>query len=71
MNILNKKELDTWLFKHVQIEGHTCVGVKGPLQGTEPGDPPAELHNIAWIDCKTLERFDVLYGDEAYGVQLQ
>ena len=61
MNILNKEEIDSWLFDHAQIQGHTCYAVKEPLQGVEPGDEPALLHNVAWIDLETGERIDVLY----------
>lgn len=61
MNIKNKDELDTWLFEHAQIRGHLCSAIKAPLQGVEPGDEPAELFNVAFVDEETGERFDVIY----------
>lgn len=61
MQILNKEELDSWLFEHAQVQGHICDAVKGALQAAEPGDTQ-ELVNMAYIDRETGEQFDVIYG---------
>lgn len=55
MEILNKADLDSWLFERSNIQGHTCKGIKGSIQG--------EQVNIAWIDTVTGERMDIVYGD--------
>jgi len=65
VDIINKAELDAWLFDHAQIQGHICSGIKAPLEGVEPGDPPAELFNVAFVDHETGDRFDIVYGDPA------
>lgn len=59
--IVNKAELDDWLFEHAQVQGHILDAVKAPLRAVEPGDQPAELYNVAWIDRETNERIEVVY----------
>ena len=61
MKIANGEELDSWLFDHANIRGHKCDPVKGPLQGTQPGDEPAEEFNLWWVDTVTGERIAVIY----------
>lgn len=61
MKILNKDEIDTWLFEHANIQGHRCDSIKGTLHGTQPGDAPAEEFNLAWVDVVTEEKIDVIY----------
>ncbi len=53
MEIKNKKELDTWMFDHVSLQGHTCKGVKGIVFD--------EVVNVAFVDMVTNERFDIIY----------
>jgi hypothetical protein len=53
MNIVNKDELDTFLFEH---RDNGCLGVKGDLLDEE-GLPV----NIAWRDMITGEEMGVEY----------
>jgi hypothetical protein len=64
MVVYNEAEVETWLFQHAQVLGHICDGVKGPLHGVEPGDPPSEQANIAYVDRHTGERIDVIYTEQ-------
>ena len=61
MKIENKDELDTWLFENANIQGHKCDGIKGYIQAVEPGDDPAELVNVKFVDTVTGDEFDVIY----------
>lgn len=61
MEICNKDELDKWLFEHAVNQGHICLGIKGTIQAVEPGDEPAELVNIEYLDTVTNEKFDIIY----------
>lgn len=63
MEILNSKEIDTWLFDRANIQGHRCDSIKGTLHGVQPGDDPAEEFNLAWVDTVTGEKIDVIYKD--------
>ena len=63
MRIVNKSELDKWLFEHSALDGHLCVGLKGTIQAKEPNSEDPEEVNVAWIDTVTGERFDVIYGE--------
>lgn len=60
MKIVNKGELDEWLFNHSVTQGNICDGVIGEVQGTYENAPIA-LVNIAYIDRTTKERFDIVY----------
>ena len=53
MEIKNSDELNTWLFKHAQIQSHPCRGIKGWVKD--------ELVNTAFIDLTTDERIEVIY----------
>ena len=53
LKIVNKSELDEWLFNKAQIEGNTCVGIKGVING--------ETVNIAWKDSVTGEIIKVIH----------
>lgn len=55
MIILNKEEIDTWLFEHANIQGHECKGMKGTLYD--------EVANIAFVDTVTGESIDIVYGE--------
>ena len=61
--ILNKDELAQWLFERAQILGHKCDSIKGPLEAIQPGDEPAELFNLAWVDSVTGESIHIIYGE--------
>jgi len=61
MNIINGDEVDSWLFEHIVIQGHACDGIKGTIQGVEPGHVNGDLCNIAFIDTITGEEIDILY----------
>lgn len=60
MKIVNKDELDEWLFNHSVTQGNICDGVTGEVKGTYENAPIA-LVNIAYIDRTTKERFDIVY----------
>ena len=55
MTILNKNELDSWLFEHSNIQGNTCLGVK-----SEDVDEKGLKYNVAFIDNVTKERFEII-----------
>lgn len=55
MDIVNKQELNIWIFEHSNIQGHTCKGIKGILFDDEV--------NVAFVDTSTNERIDVIYGN--------
>lgn len=61
MKIENSEELNAWLFAHANIQGHKCDGIKGTIQAIEPGDEPAELVNVKYVDTVTGEEIDVIY----------
>lgn len=52
MEMINKEQLDEWLFEHCVKQGHTCTAVKGEVNGKKM--------NIAFVDAKTGERFDII-----------
>lgn len=60
MKIVNKDELDEWLFNHSVTQGNICDGVTVEVQGFYENAPIA-LENIAYIDRTTKERFDIVY----------
>jgi len=60
MKILNKTQLDEWLFEHAVVQGHVCDGVYGEMQGDYANSPVA-LINVAYVDRVTKERFDITY----------
>lgn len=63
MKIVNKDEIDSWLFEHANIQGHKCDGIKGTINAIKPGDDDAELVNIAYVDTTSGEKIEVFYGD--------
>lgn len=61
MKIVNREEVDTWLFEHANVQGHVCDGIKGHIQAAESGDDEVDLVNIAYVDRETGERIEILY----------
>ena len=53
MNILNKYEIDEFLFNH-RVNG--CIGIKGDLL-----DEESLSYNVAWRDKKTGEEIIIKY----------
>lgn len=58
--ILNKKELDKWLFDTCQ-DGDVAEGIKGEVDG--------DIMNVAWRNTRTGETFDVEYEVSEYNLQ--
>jgi hypothetical protein len=56
MNIVNKEEVDRFLFEHRE---NGCIGVKGDLI-----DSDGLLVNVAWRDMVTGEEVEIKY----YGI---
>ena len=52
--ILNKKEIDSFLFENSCRKLHKCVGVKGK-----------DGRNIAWKDTVSGEKIDIIYKENA------
>lgn len=55
LKILNKKEIDNWLFYHANILNHACEAVKGLVNG--------ECVNTKWRDRITRDEIGVIYSD--------
>ena len=53
--IINKEEIDSWLFDHAQKQVHICDGIKNALG-----------INVAWQDRTTGETIEVFYKDFTY-----
>ena len=60
MEIINKDEIDSWLFEHAVNRGHVCEAIQGFIFGSDPGNAPKKA-NVAFIDRKTGERVDVIW----------
>lgn len=64
MKILNKSEIDSWLYKHTALDGHVCVGIKGTSKvfGKDSNVTSLEKVNIYFLDTTTKEKIDIIYG---------
>jgi len=68
MELLNRKELEEWLFDRANVQGHLCAGVKGVVPRCD-GLPPQPvgfnkqscLVNVEYVDTNTQERFFLEY----------
>ena len=60
--IVNKAELDQFLWDH---RDNGCDSITGTVQGAtySDGSPVVNPMNVAWVDRKTGERFDIVYGE--------
>jgi hypothetical protein len=54
MKLFNNEEVDSWLFEHANIQGHTCSGIKGVISN-------GEEVNIAFIDEVTKESINLVW----------
>lgn len=57
--IANKKELDTWIFEHANILGHTCQSIK-----SDDVNKNGLKYNVAFIDTTTQEKFEIIHTEE-------
>lgn len=48
--VINKDEVDAWLFEHAAVQGHTCNGIQNH-HGV----------NAYYVDTTTGEKIEVLY----------
>lgn len=55
MDVLNRSEIETWLFDHAQIQGHVVTGLKGVVDGKEV--------NVLFRDETTSEVIHVEFGN--------
>jgi len=56
MKIKNTKEIDEFLFDHKE---NGCIGIKNNIF-----DNDGLHYNIAWQDCKTGEKIEIIYEGE-------
>lgn len=53
MKVLNRSEVDSWLFEHCVLLANICEGIKGEVNGL--------MVNIAFVDRHTGESINVEY----------
>lgn len=64
LQIVNRSELNEWLFKHSVVLDNTCEAIKeDPPLGAcyEDGDPIERPINVGWRDIVTGEEIAVEY----------
>ena len=67
LKIINREEIDAWLYYHGQVLGNPLSGVTGPPPAgvtNEDGDPITRAVNIAWEDDLTRDRCEIRYQTE-------